>query len=144
MGAPGLTLGLSGTFGHESADDQVGRAHMLSGPARRARLGTVTISSVLDVRPLSPLIGAEIHGLDLAKPLSDDDVAAVRSTLNQYHVVFFRDQDLNPETQAAFASQFGTVTEGHPIIPAMEEHPEVLSIDGRDDRASWWHTDITF
>jgi taurine dioxygenase len=104
----------------------------------------VTTIQGIDVRPLSPLIGAEIGGLDLAKPLSDEAVATVRSTLNQYHVVFFRDQDLSPEHQAAFARQFGTVTEGHPVIPAVDEHPEVLSIDGSQDRASWWHTDVTF
>jgi taurine dioxygenase len=30
------------------------------------------------------------------------------------------------------------------VIPSIEGHPEVLPIDGREDRASWWHTDVTF
>lgn len=101
-------------------------------------------TAAVDVRPLSPLIGAEIQGLDLSRPLGSVAVAAVRHALNRYHVVFFRDQDLSPEQQADFARQFGTVTEGHPVIPAIEGNREVLAIDGREDRASWWHTDVTF
>ncbi|HEY6428091.1 MAG TPA: TauD/TfdA family dioxygenase, partial [Acidimicrobiales bacterium] len=56
----------------------------------------------------------------LARPLGDEAVATVRGALNQHHVIFFRDQGLAPAQQAAFASQFGTVTEGHPVIPAIE------------------------
>jgi len=104
----------------------------------------MTIATDLDVRPLSPLIGAEIHGVDLSAPLSPPVVADIRWALNTHHVVFFRDQQLTPTQQADFARQFGTVTEGHPVIPAVDGSPEVLSIDGAVDRASWWHTDITF
>jgi taurine dioxygenase len=98
----------------------------------------------IEVRPLSPLIGAEIHGLDLTRPLAGEAIAAVREVLNTFHVVFFRDQHLTDDQQAAFGRQFGELTEGHPVIPAVEGHPEVLAIDSREDRASWWHTDVTF
>ncbi|MGH9091460.1 MAG: TauD/TfdA dioxygenase family protein [Acidimicrobiales bacterium] len=101
-------------------------------------------TTAVDVQPLSPLIGAEIAGLDLSRSLDAAAVAAVRDALNRYHVVFFRDQELTAEQQAAFARQFGTVTEGHPVIPAIEGNREVLAIDSREDRASWWHTDVTF
>lgn len=102
-------------------------------------------STSVEVRPLSPNIGAEIRGVDLSQPLGDQAVVAVREALNHHHVVFFRDQDLNPDTQAAFARQFGTLTEAHPVLPALDQsNPQVLPIDSRLDRASWWHTDITF
>jgi taurine dioxygenase len=104
----------------------------------------MTIATELDVRPLSPIIGAEIHGLDLSRPLSEQAVADVRAALNTHHVIFFRDQSLTPDQQADFARQFGTVTEGHPVITPIADHPDVLAIDGSVDRASWWHTDITF
>ena len=105
---------------------------------------TDTVGQEVEVRPLSPLIGAELFGLDLSRPLTDLAIGQVRSALNAHHVVFFRDQELSPTQQADFARQFGTPTEGHPVIPALEGAPEVLAIDGRDDRASWWHTDVTF
>jgi alpha-ketoglutarate-dependent sulfate ester dioxygenase len=107
-------------------------------------MGRVALTTGLDVQPLTPNIGAEIGGLDLSRPLGDDVVAAVRAALNRHHVIFFRDQELTPAEQADFARQFGTVTEGHPVIPALEDHGEVLAIDSREDRASWWHTDVTF
>ena len=50
----------------------------------------------VEVRPLSPIIGAEIAGLDLSRPLGDDAVHQVRDALNTHHVVFFRDQELSP------------------------------------------------
>jgi taurine dioxygenase len=104
----------------------------------------MAVATQLDIRPLSPLIGAEIHGLDLTRPLSPGQVDGVRQALNTHHVVFFRDQELSPADQAEFARQFGEVTEGHPVLPALEGNPEVLAIDGAADRASWWHTDVTF
>jgi alpha-ketoglutarate-dependent taurine dioxygenase len=106
--------------------------------------GIMALATELDIRPLSPLIGAEIHGIDLSRPLGEAGVTAVRQALNTHHVVFFRDQELSPDQQAAFAAQFGVVTEGHPVIAAIEEHAKVLAIDGREDRANWWHTDVTF
>src|SRR6516162_9585068 len=101
-------------------------------------MGGVEVATVLDVRPLSPLIGAEIHGLDLSATLDPAVVAQVRATLNTHHVIFFRDQELTPGQQVAFAAQFGEVTEAHPVIPSTTDHPNVLAIDGREDRASWW------
>ncbi|HMK63529.1 MAG TPA: TauD/TfdA family dioxygenase [Acidimicrobiales bacterium] len=98
----------------------------------------------VDVRPLTPNIGAEVGGLDLSKPLGDEVVAAVRAALGRHLVLFFMDQDLDPDQQAAFARQFGPLTPAHPVIASIEGHPEVLPIDSRQDRASWWHTDVTF
>lgn len=104
----------------------------------------MAVATTLDIHAVSPVIGAEIRGLDLSKPLGDDVVAEVRAALGHHLVLFFKDQDLSPDQQADFARQFGTVTPAHPVIPSIEGHPEVLPIDGREDRASWWHTDVTF
>ena len=104
----------------------------------------MALATTLDINMVAPNIGAEIRGLDLSKPLGDPVVAEVRAALGRHLVLFFPDQDLSPEQQADFARQFGTVTPAHPVIPSIEGHPEVLPIDGREDRASWWHTDVTF
>ncbi|MGO8870833.1 MAG: TauD/TfdA dioxygenase family protein [Acidimicrobiales bacterium] len=104
----------------------------------------MAVATDLDIRPLSPIIGAEVHGLDLSRPLGPRVVADVREALKTHHVLFFGDQELSLAGQADFARQFGEVTEGHPVLPAIEGSTEVLAIDGRDDRASWWHTDVTF
>lgn len=98
----------------------------------------------LDIRPLSPVIGAEVHGLDLSRPLGADVVAAIRRALCRHLVLFFRDQDLDYEQQATFGRQFGELTPAHPVLAPVDGHPSVLPIDGAVDRASWWHSDVTF
>jgi taurine dioxygenase len=98
----------------------------------------------LDVRPLSPTIGAEIRGVDCASDLSDDEVAAIRAVWLERLVVFFPDQQLDDESQIAFAGRFGELTESHPVEPQVLERKEVHSIESGKDRTDFWHTDITF
>ncbi len=104
----------------------------------------VTLATTVSIHPIAPTIGAEITGVDIALPLAPEVVAAIRDALNTHHVIFFRDQSLTAEQLADFARQFGTVTEAHPVLPSIDESREVLAIDGKVDRASWWHTDVTF
>jgi len=98
----------------------------------------------LDVRLLSPTIGAEIRGLDCASDLSDEEIAAIRAVWLERLVVFFPDQHLDDETQIAFAGRFGELTESHPVEPQVLERREVHSIESGKDRTDFWHTDITF
>ena len=99
----------------------------------------------MEIRPVTPNIGAEIVGLDLSKPLAPDEVKLVRATWVDRLVLFFPGQDLSPDQQTAFAAQFGEVTEAHPILPALDEdHPNVLPIDSRYNKSAFWHTDVTF
>ncbi len=102
------------------------------------------LATDLEIRRVSPVIGAEVLGLDLSRPLGASVVAEVRAALSRHLVLFFADQDLSPSQQADFARQFGEVTPAHPVLPSIEGNSEVLPIDGREDRASWWHTDVTF
>ncbi len=104
----------------------------------------MALQTSIDLRPISPNIGAEISGIDLSKPLGEDAVREIRAALCRHLVLFFHEQDLSPEEQADFASQFGEVTPAHPVLPSIEGHSKVLAIDGSVDRASWWHTDVTF
>jgi taurine dioxygenase len=100
----------------------------------------------LDVRPLTPVIGAEIHGVDLRLPQGDDVIAAIRAALLAHKVVFFRDQDLTPEQHIAFARRFGPL-EIHPATPKDQPHPEVLHIaHGPESRGreNNWHSDVTW
>ena len=116
----------------------------------------MTISTTIDVRPLSGHTGAEIHGVDLGEPLTAEVLAQIRATLLQWKVVFFRDQDLTPAQHIAFGRQFGDVTPAHPTLPAaIPEYPEILLLDNEAYEASErmaggpsiesrWHTDVTF
>ena len=105
----------------------------------------MTLSRVdLDVRPLSPTIGAEIRGIDCSADLGDDVIAAIRDIWLERLVVFFPDQTLDDERQIAFARRFGELTESHPVEPRVLEREEIHSIESGKDRTDFWHTDITF
>jgi taurine dioxygenase len=99
---------------------------------------------MLDVRPLTTAIGAEVHGIDCASALSDETIKEVRDAWLEHLVLFFPGQHLDEQSQIAFASRFGEVTEGHPVEPLVPEHPELQPIDSKKDRTNFWHTDVTF
>src|SRR4051812_7202345 len=65
----------------------------------------VTTKLLLDVRPLTPTIGAEVRGVDLSAELDDDTVAALRALWLDRLVLFFPEQQLTNETQLEFASR---------------------------------------
>jgi taurine dioxygenase len=105
----------------------------------------MTLSRVdLEVRPLSPTIGAEIHGIDCSADLDDDVIAAIRAVWLERLVVFFPGQTLDDDRQIEFARRFGEPTESHPVEPQVLERKEVHSIESGKDRTDFWHTDITF
>jgi len=97
-----------------------------------------------DITLLTPDIGAEIRGVDLAQNLPDETIAAIRTLWVERLVLFFPDQELTPDQHEAFARRFGEITEGHPVEPALPGHPNVLPIDSVKDRVDFWHTDVTF
>ena len=59
----------------------------------------------IDVRPISGALGAEIHGVDLSKDLSRTVIEEIRSAWLEHLVIFFRDQEITPAQQLAFAEQ---------------------------------------
>jgi taurine dioxygenase len=104
------------------------------------------VSQHLTARPMSPMIGAELHGVDLREELSDSVIAEIRAALLQYKVVFFRDQDVSPKQHVAFARRFGEL-EIHPATPKDQPDPEFLRIaHGPESRGSEnvWHSDVTW
>lgn len=109
----------------------------------------------LDVIPLTGTLGAEVRGLDLRDALDDATIAAIRSALLSYRVLFFRGQPIDSAQLVRFGRRFGPLTAAHPIVPGLDGHPEVLVVDSaqrsdrvrRRDRAAGdnkWHTDVTF
>ena len=55
-----------------------------------------------DAVPQSTCLGAEIRGVDLSQPLSPDLSQELQRALVEFKVIFFRDQDISPDQQAAF------------------------------------------
>ena len=63
----------------------------------------------ITVDKLTPIIGAEIGGVDLTKPLSNRQQDELHRALAENIVIFFRDQDLSPAQFMQFAQAIGFI-----------------------------------
>ena len=100
----------------------------------------------LTLRPVTPALGAEVSGIDLARPLDDDLRDEVLRALDAHLVLFFRDQPITPAQQLAFATRFGEVSVA-PFGPKDAANPDITVLDQRSPKgegADSWHTDNTF
>ncbi len=105
------------------------------------------MSNSLEVDALSGALGAEIGGVDLAGPLDDATIAAIRRVWLEFGVVFFRGQDL-PEAQfLAFARHFGAVIE-YPFVKGLAGFPEIIPVvkleHERVNFGGIWHSDTSY
>ena len=96
------------------------------------------------IAPLSGALGAEISGVDLSKPLTDEIFAEIYQAFLDHLVIFFRDQDLGPEELIAIGSRFGEL-HIHDYTETMEGYPEVIEvIKLPEEKHNWgdgWHID---
>ncbi|WP_051348787.1 TauD/TfdA dioxygenase family protein [Peribacillus kribbensis] len=103
--------------------------------------------SLLEVKPLNPIIGAEIEGVDLSKPLSPQLREELNEALLEWKVIFFRNQDITSEEQIAFAQNFGDL-EVHPFYNAPENRAkEVIQFNRNKIQKGFeniWHSDVSF
>jgi taurine dioxygenase len=102
------------------------------------------IATELDIRRLSGSLGAEIHGIPLAKagPAEADQI---RALLTEHLVLFFPDQHLTPDEHIAFGRLFGEL-ESHPNLSFASERPEFFELhasSGSGAIADEWHSDLT-
>jgi taurine dioxygenase len=103
------------------------------------------------VRPLSPLMAAEIVGLDLREPLGAATRQAVHDAFVHYQVLAFRDQSLSKQQQVAFTEQFGTL-ERHVATNRGGDIPLLhvvsnLNAEGEPSgkvKSTAWHSDKSF
>jgi taurine dioxygenase len=103
----------------------------------------------IEIAPLSGALGAELHGLDLARPLDAEAFAAVHAAYLEHQVLVFRDQQLGPDQQLAFSRCFGELLR-LPYIAPLPEHPEIIAVlkEAEERNISTfggtWHTDFSF
>jgi alpha-ketoglutarate-dependent 2,4-dichlorophenoxyacetate dioxygenase len=115
-------------------------------------------------RQVGPCFAAEAHGLDLTRPLSDADIAAVHAAMDAHAVLVFHDQKLDDAQQLAFTRSLGEIE--HAIGTSLRAADElrlpttfadVSNLDkdhqvfARDDRRRLfglgnrlWHSDSSF
>lgn len=102
------------------------------------------------VRPLQGEFGAEVLGLDLARPLSDADFAEIESAWTRHSILVFRDLSMTPLQHIAFTRHFGPLHIMEPLQYNLAGHPEIFVVSNVEDggkalglkRAGLgWHSD---
>src|SRR2546428_1384285 len=63
----------------------------------------------ISIRQIHPVVVGEVSEVDLARPLTQDEVAAIEAGMDRYAVLVFRDQKITDEQQMAFSSNFGAL-----------------------------------
>ena len=100
----------------------------------------------IEVDPLTPAIGAEINGVDLAQPLDEQTFDEIHDAWMKHLVIFFRDQGLTLDQHKAFGRYFGDL-HIHPAAPGPEGHPEIFTIhtdkDSTFSEGNGWHSDVS-
>src|SRR6266702_3010629 len=97
------------------------------GPRYRHIAGETEPYETIGVEKLTPIIGAEISGVDLAGPLSNRTMDEIHRALAENLVIFFRDQHITPKQHLAFGRQFGEL-HIHPAAPHEGDDPALMKI----------------
>ena len=99
----------------------------------------------VEVNPLSPVMGVEVVGLDLARPLSAAHRELVERLFDHCMVVCFRDQELTMDELVAFSKSWGPLTE-HTMPGQLRDGITQINIatnKGPDGKPSGKHPDLT-
>ncbi len=103
--------------------------------------------SGLHVTPFSSAVGALVHGVDLAQPLSDEDFSVLRQAFADHEVLFFRDQQLTPEQHLSFARRWAPIDVNR-FFKAVPGQPEIAEVrkepEQRTNIGGGWHTDHSY
>ena len=107
------------------------------------------------ITPMGGALGAAVTNVDLSKPLSDAQFAAIEQAFVEHLVLVFRNQPITDEQQLAFASRFGEL-EGHINAPTRHKQFEKVQVfsNVKDDGTTLghhpekgtlvWHTDKSY
>jgi len=117
-----------------------------NGPRYRHVVDEAAPYETISVDKLTPIIGAEIDGVNLAGPISNRQMDEVHRALAENLVIFFRDQNLTPEQHLAFGRNFGDL-HIHPAAPHAPGHEELMIIHADKDspraNGEGWHSDVS-
>ncbi len=101
----------------------------------------------IEVRKVTPVIGAKIHGVDLARPLGNQQFEEIHDALMDNLVVFFRDQKITVEQHIAFGRRFGDPIVHPAASSTISGHPEIRVVKSDETTVvatgEVWHSDLS-
>jgi taurine dioxygenase len=107
---------------------------------------------MISIQPTGEVMGATLTGIDLKRPLSKADFAALLRALGEHSVLRFPDQLLSATELKDFSARFGEIQ----VLPTQPSEPGVPEVSvlsniiengkpiGVPDAGQSWHTDMTY
>jgi len=77
----------------------------------------------ITLEPLSPVVGAEVKGVDLSRELDAETARRIIDGWHRHAVLLFRDQEISGDDQLRFAALFGPIAE-RVMPPAGATRPD--------------------
>src|SRR5919204_4855035 len=108
---------------------------------------------MISLQPSGKLLGATVHGIDLAQPLTDANFGAILQSLGQYGVLRFPNQRLDAAALRDFSQRFGSIQgsvtgqfaqRGVPEVGILSNVVENGQPIGLADAGQDWHTDMSY
>jgi taurine dioxygenase len=101
----------------------------------------------MHIKAMAGALGADITGIDVARPLDAATFQAVHDAMVRYGVIVLRDQDLTPQQQLAFVERFGPI-HLHPHVSGIPAVPQIMEVlkteDEKNNFGAGWHTDQSY
>jgi len=103
----------------------------------------------MEITPLSEHTGAEVRGIDLARPVTHEARAALNDAFVERSVLVVRKQSLAPQQMLAAVELFGRIFQQHNTRFAIPECPQIHYLSNQDRfpdgrryiPGEGWHTD---
>jgi taurine dioxygenase/putative 2-oxoglutarate oxygenase len=104
----------------------------------------------IECRSIQGAFGAEIRGVDLARPLASEVVAELEAAWSRYSLLLFRDVRMTPAQHVNFTRRLGPLHVMEPLEFNLPGQPEVFVVSNIEEgdrpiglrRAGWgWHSD---
>jgi taurine dioxygenase len=108
---------------------------------------------MISLQPSGEILGATVHGIDLAQPLDDADFGAILQSLGRYGVLRFPTQRLDAAALREFSQRFGSLqgsltaqfaAPGMPEVGILSNIVENGQPIGLADAGQDWHTDMSY
>ena len=99
------------------------------------------------VKPIAGALGAQVEGADLRRPLDNRTWSEIHRAFLEHQVIYFRDQNLDPDQLTAFGRRFGEPNV-YPFVKGIEGYPHLFEIRKEPEQArnfgGNWHSDSTY
>lgn len=106
-------------------------------------------SNSLTVTPITPVLGAEIEGVDVASGIDQVTADRIRAALIDHQVIFLRGQALSLDALERFSARLGPLMQV-PYVEPVKGHPNVIAVlkEADETRISTfggeWHSDFSY